>query len=96
MTGGFTVFTTTGFRRLSRSLQKQHQEFSRVQEEAFAALRSDPYNRARRYQIKKLENVAPGSGQFRLRVGRWRFRYDIEGREAVLYYCGLRREDTYK
>jgi mRNA-degrading endonuclease RelE of RelBE toxin-antitoxin system len=35
-------------------------------------------------------------GQYRLRLGRFRFRYDIEGRMVVLYYCGLRREDTYR
>lgn len=96
MTTGFTIVTTSAFRRLSRSLQKQHQEFSQVQEEVFATLRSDPYNRTRRYQVKKLENVPLGKGQYRLRVGRWRFRYDIEGQEVVLYYCSLRREDTYK
>lgn len=96
MTSPFTIFTTSAFRRLSRSLQKQHQQFLQVQEEALATLRSDPYNRTRRYQIKKLENVSLGKGQYRLRVGRWRFRYDIEGHDIVLYYCGLRREDTYE
>jgi mRNA-degrading endonuclease RelE of RelBE toxin-antitoxin system len=39
--------------------------------------------------------VAADEGQYRLRSGRFRFRYDIEGREVVLHYCGLRREDTY-
>lgn len=96
MTSGFTIYTTSAFRRLSRSLQKHHQEFAQVEAEAFATLRSDPYNRARRHQIKKLENVSPGKGQYRLRLGRWRFRYDIEGQDVVLYYCGLRREDTYE
>jgi hypothetical protein len=32
---------------------------------------------------------------YRLRSGRFRFRYDIAEREVVLLYCGLRREDTY-
>jgi hypothetical protein len=51
-----------------------------------------PINRTRRYQIKKLEGVPAGEGQYRLSLGRWRFRYDI----AELHYCGLRREDTYR
>ena len=37
-----------------------------------------------------------GDGQYRLRLGRWRFRYDITGQEVVLHYCSLRREDTYR
>ncbi|PYV40050.1 MAG: hypothetical protein DMG06_21460 [Acidobacteria bacterium] len=59
-------------------------------------LQSDPYNRSRRHAIKKLEGVKPGEGQYRLRLGRWRFRYDIFGQEVVLHYCGLRREETYR
>ena len=43
----------------------------------------------------KLARVPAGEGQYRLRSGRFRFRYDIAGREVVLLYCGLRREDTY-
>lgn len=67
MTSGFTIYTTSAFRRLSRSLQKHYQEFAQIEEEAFATLRSDPYNRTRRHQIKKLENVSLGKGQYRLR-----------------------------
>src|SRR5438034_1358592 len=47
-----------------------------------------------RDHIRKLEGV-PGEGQYRLSLGRWRFRYDISGQRVELYYCGLRREDTY-
>jgi mRNA-degrading endonuclease RelE of RelBE toxin-antitoxin system len=47
------------------------------------------------YPIKKLQGVSVGEGQHRLRSGRFRFSYDIAGREVVLLYCGLRREDTY-
>ncbi|HXR39200.1 MAG TPA: hypothetical protein VN776_08905 [Terracidiphilus sp.] len=55
----------------------------------------DPHNKSHNYPIKKLQGVAAGEGQYRLRSGRFRFRYDIAEREAVLLYCGLRREDTY-
>ena len=41
------------------------------------------------------ENPARRS-QWRLPLGRWRFRYGIYGREVVLHYCGLRREETYR
>jgi mRNA-degrading endonuclease RelE of RelBE toxin-antitoxin system len=47
------------------------------------------------YPIKKLRSVPAGEGQYRLRSGRFRFRYDIEEREVLLLYCGLWREDMY-
>ena len=50
---------------------------------------------AAEHDIWKLTGYAHGEGgQYRLRRGRFRFRYDIERREVILYYCGLRREDT--
>lgn len=65
--------------------------------QAIATLKVDPYNRTRRYPIRKLEGGAPGEGQYRLRIRRWRFRYDIwaDCQQVALNYCGLRREDTY-
>jgi mRNA-degrading endonuclease RelE of RelBE toxin-antitoxin system len=50
---------------------------------------------SRRYPIRKLKSVLAGEGQYRLRSGRFRFRYDIADDEVVLLYCGLRKEDTY-
>ena len=83
--------------RAARSkLLKRHPDLPDVQESARETLRSDPYNLSRRYHIKKLEGVPPGGGQYRLTLGRWRFRYDIFGREVWLFYCGLRREETYR
>ena len=60
------------------------------------ALRSDPYNSGRRFAIKKLRDVVPGNGQYRMRLGRFRFRYDISGDAVTLVRCSLRREDTYR
>lgn len=45
---------------------------------------------------KNLVEVAAGDDQWRLRLRRFRFRYDAEGRTVTLRYCGLRREDTYR
>lgn len=70
--------------------------FDRLLAEAIQILKRDPYNRSRTQHIKKLEDVPAGSGQYRLTLRRWRFRYDIYGQEVVLHYCGLRREDTYR
>lgn len=56
---------------------------------------ADPYGRIHTHHITKLEDVRPGDGQYRLRLGRFRFRYDITGNVVQLISCGLRREDTY-
>jgi mRNA-degrading endonuclease RelE of RelBE toxin-antitoxin system len=91
----YTVLTTAHFDRLLKKLAPKHPELIERFEQAIAILASDPHNSSRRHPIKKLEGVSAGEGQYRLRSGRFRFRYDIEGSEVVLMYCGLRREDTY-
>ncbi len=96
MTPWFAVRTTPHFDRLLTSLIRRHRELIERYAEALEILGADPYNRTRRYHIKKLEGIPQGEGQYRLSLGRWRFRYDISGREVVLQYCGLRREDTYR
>src|SRR2546428_6638260 len=51
--------------------------------EVVRVLETDPFNRSRAHQIRKLDGVRAGGGQYRLRSGRWRFRYDILGQEIV-------------
>ena len=92
----FTVRTSQGFDRLLRRLDKRHQDLFDTYEQAITILSTDPYNRNRTHHIKKLEAQKSGTGQYRLRLGRWRFRYDIVGIDVVLEYVGLRREDTYR
>jgi hypothetical protein len=94
-TPAFGVHATSHYRRLSTKLQRGHKDFQATEKSAVAILASDPYNRMRQHHIKKLEGVPSGEGQYRLSLGRWRFRYDILGQVVLLSYCGLRREDTY-
>lgn len=55
------------------------------------------HDASRTHPIRKLEGVPRDEGgQYQVRLGRFRFRYDIEGHALVLDYCGLRREDTYR
>ncbi len=96
MTPPFPVRATPRYERFVRRLLKHHPELQLLQERAFAILKADPYNRRRAYHIKKLEAVPLGEGQWRLSLGRFRFRYDIYSAEVVLHYCGLRREETYR
>jgi mRNA-degrading endonuclease RelE of RelBE toxin-antitoxin system len=91
----YSVLTTSHFDRLMKKLAPRHPELVERFEQAIKILAADPYNKSGKYAIKKLVGVSAGEGQYRLRSGRFRFRYDIEGLEVVLHYCGLRREDTY-
>lgn len=91
----FSVVTSKHYERLARALHKHHPKFDAVQQRTFQILGEDPTNRSAAHDIKKLTNVARGEGQWRLALGRFRFRYDTYGQDVVLQYCGLRREDTY-
>jgi mRNA-degrading endonuclease RelE of RelBE toxin-antitoxin system len=78
-----------------KKLAPKHPDLAARFEDAIAILSRDPYNKSGKYAIKKLVGVSAGEGQYRLRAGRFRFRYDIAERQVLLLYCGLRREDTY-
>lgn len=91
----YQVRNTAHFERLAKKLAPKHADLIERLEEAIGTLSIDPYNKSHNYPIKKLQGVSAGDGQYRLRSGRFRFRYDISGNEVVLHYCGLRREDTY-
>lgn len=95
MSGFFNVQTSPHFERLFKKLQGRHSELIDLLTEAITILEADPYNRSRKHAIKKLSGEQT-DGQWRLRLGRWRFRYDISGQIVQLKYCGLRREDTYR
>ncbi len=95
MTLPYVVRATPLYDRLARRLNRQHPDFDALEPRARAILEIDPTNHSRQHRIRKLEGVPRGQGQWRLAVGRFRFRYDIYGQEVVLHYCGLRREDTY-
>lgn len=95
MKSGFTVLVSPHFERLAKRLAKQQPEFHKQLRKAVTILQTDPYNQSRKHPILKLTGEQAESGQWRLRVGRWRFRYDIIDQTVELKYCGLRRENTY-
>jgi len=95
MTSPFRALASPRFDRLTKKLDKHHPELAEVYASAVAILKVDPHNVTRNYPITKLEATGSREGQYRLRLGRWRFRYDIDGQDVILKYCGLRREGTY-
>ncbi len=96
MTPPFSVHITPQYERVIRKLLKRHKELRELQDRLREILESDPQNLTHHHPIKKLEAVRRGAGQYRVRLGRFRFRYDIFDREVWLFYCSLRREDTYR
>jgi mRNA-degrading endonuclease RelE of RelBE toxin-antitoxin system len=96
MTPRFSVRISSRCQPLLARLTEQHPDFSGFYVRALDILEQDPANVRRRHNVLKLKDIVRGDGQWRLRLGRFRFRYDIYEREVVLLYCGLRREDTYR
>lgn len=88
----FRVRITSRFRRDAQKLLKQHPDLVDVLEQLQATLAADPYNRSHEHDIKKLSGLSKGEGQWRIRVGIYRVRYDIAGRDVVLYSFRHRRE----
>ena len=86
------ITTTSAFERDVRRRLKGAPDLIAALEEVRAVLQADPHNRSRQHNIKKLTGVKRGEGQWRIRVGDYRLRYDIINREVVLYSFRHRRE----
>lgn len=92
MPPGYRVVSTSRFARDYRALIKRNPQVIPLIEAMIEALRQDPYNRGKQHKIRKLKGLKVGEGQWRIALGDYRIRYDIVGREVVLYTCKLRRE----
>lgn len=88
----FNVLTTSGFSRDLKKLFKTHRITISLYEEVILTLEEDPYDIARKHDIKKLGGIKHGEGQFRVRIGHWRIRYDIENDIVILYSFKDRKE----
>ncbi|MBI2434915.1 MAG: hypothetical protein HYV26_18835 [Candidatus Hydrogenedentes bacterium] len=85
MPAQFKVLTSHLFDRDAKKLCKRHPELREVLKKVSRILAADPYNRAGEFDVKKLTSVKAGEGQWRLRLGVFRLRYDIEGKEVILH-----------
>ncbi|MFI5252677.1 MAG: type II toxin-antitoxin system RelE/ParE family toxin [Bacteroidota bacterium] len=88
----FRLLPTTRFQRDFEEILKGNPSIIRKLEPVKNILIHDPYNRSRRYDIKKLKDVAVGEGQWRIRSGKYRLRYDIIGTDVILYSFKHRKE----
>lgn len=92
MPSNFRITYTTGFERDIKSLIVRNPEIYRQFKKLLDVLREDPFNTSRKYNIKKLTGVIPGDGQWRIRTGKYRLRYDILKQVVVLYSFSHRKE----
>jgi len=95
MPSAYRVLTTPSFEREIRKLTRKNTDVGKLLEHAIDILETDPQNVTRSHDIKQLKGVNPGEGQFRIRKGEWRLRYDVSGRDVILHSFRNRR-DAYR
>jgi mRNA-degrading endonuclease RelE of RelBE toxin-antitoxin system len=88
----FRIFVSSHCAGEIRDLHQRNPELPTVLEKLKAILGEDPHNITGRRDIKKLKGVKPGQGQWRIRSGMYRLRYDIFGKDVVLYSFRHRSE----
>ena len=88
----FRLLPSTRFKCDLEDVLKRNREITRKLEPLKMILFHDPYNSSSRYDIKKLKDVPVGEGQWRIRVGKYRLRYDIIGTDVILYSFKHRKE----
>jgi mRNA-degrading endonuclease RelE of RelBE toxin-antitoxin system len=88
----YRIISTAGFERDVRRATRRDSVLLTRLAGALEILENDPMNFSRHYDISKLTGIKAGQGQWRLRVGDYRIRYDIFGRDVVLYTFRHRRE----
>ncbi len=79
----FKILVTASFSRSLKKLASKNSEVPEVYETMLEVLQRDPLNLSRRHPIKKLTNI--DVGQWRIRSGVYRLRYDVSGDTVVLH-----------
>lgn len=88
----YRVLTTSAFERQAKKVIGRNKALITVLENLLAILAEDPQNTSGKYPIKKLSGLNPGEGQWRIRSGDYRLRYDIFERDVVLHSFRDRKE----
>jgi mRNA-degrading endonuclease RelE of RelBE toxin-antitoxin system len=92
MAESYRVLTTSAFERQVRKVIGRNKKLVAFLEDLLAILAQDPQNTSGKYQIKKLSGLSPGEGQWRIRRGDYRLRYDIFEKDVVLHSFRDRKE----
>lgn len=93
MKNSFKIQYSSHFRKSIKLFKKNHKlkdDFDYI----LTILEVDPFNLSRVHDIKKLTDTIGGEGQWRIRVGKYRLRYDIVSQYVILYTF-KHRKDAY-
>lgn len=90
MPDSFRVVVSPQFKRDSRKIVRRRPKLFGEVDEILTILAKDPYNTSRQFNIKKLTSLSAGEGQWRIRFGDYRIRYDIFGQEVILHSFRIR------
>lgn len=88
----YRVDASATFERTYRKLITKHPEVRALFSIALSELEENPTSG---HGIKKLIGVRPGYGEWRIRIGAYRIRYDIYGMVVELHTIGPRK-DIYR
>lgn len=91
----FNISYSVAFSRDAKKLRKKDKKITEIMETTSKILQEDPFNSKQIKNIKKLVDVEKGCGQWRIRFGDYRIRYDIIGRDVVLHSI-KNRKDIYR
>ena len=91
----FNILYSTAFSRDAKKLRKKDKKVTEIIETASKILRNDPFNGEQLKNIKKLVDVEKGDGQWRIRFGDYRIRYDVIGKDVALHSI-KNRKDIYR
>lgn len=81
----YRVIVLPGLEREVRRLRKRFPHVYTSLRRAIELLETDPFNLEGRASIRKLVDVPAGEGQFRMRLGDYRLRYDVVRDEVILH-----------
>lgn len=94
MVGKFNIVYTPSFDRELKRIFKKDKKILSLLEKVVENLCNSPLTQGKASNIKKLVGVKQGEGQWRIRAGVYRFRFDIFGNTVVLH-CVRDRKDSY-
>ena len=90
----FNIVFTSRFDKSFKKIYNRNTEVKKYFEEMEVILEADPLNISRVHNITKLTDTKPGDGQWRIRKGDWRVRYDVTNRNVILHSF-KHRKDAY-
>jgi len=87
----FHVVSSKPFESDVKKLTKRNKQLLQIVKDLLAELRRDPYTGI---GVSKLTDVKHGEGQYRIRSGNYRIRFDIDNHN-VIPHSFTHRKDTY-